>query len=551
MAYKPAKSDSPARQGYAPAEALRRPAGLKAWSSDLVGILQKERDSLFQGWTFAPGSLTRMDFTRILKKISGCGSVVELRAALDRQTGEVGEPVVHAANYCGQHTICPYCAGRVQDRRGARFREPIELMARTYPYAYMLTATIPPVETWREDLDQLISGWQSFRRMGQIRRRKKKDGTVVEKRSGGEWGKIRAGLAKVELKRGEGSGLPHCHYHALVFTDEMIDFRLFENERIKAAYYAGDPEARPLHTLPDGRMTTKINMEWWKATGGRATNLEVSPIRYLKKHKAKGLSYSESVFEQSREVLKYATKFDSSPETGAEALFARDFVGIRDATYSRRLFSTYGDFRSVGGDDFKGGGPHFSERPLIYESRWRRDRYAPLVERDKPIFPNTDVTPGATARLIILNRVQGGARRVRTAIINAKNHFMQTRQLAPAGYLKRTYLEGGGFTEAPVVMETPAHVAADPANPETWETWLDEVMERARAYYAEVKETLELISREAIIGTKEERAAAEYREWLASVKAKLKAEGYIDRIAAAFFEVLNAPGKMLPYPAPP
>ena len=204
----------------APAEALARPQGLKKWATDLTRILKEQEPNLFDGWGFGPGSLTRDDFTRILKKMTGCGSVVELRGALDRNTGEMGALAVHAANFCGQHTICPYCAGRVQDRRGARFREPIAAMAGKYPYAYLLTATLPPHPEWRVHLDKLVKGWQSFRRMGQ-KRPVRKGGRVVGYRQGkGEFGKVRAGLAKIELKRGKNSGLPHCHYHAIVFTEE-------------------------------------------------------------------------------------------------------------------------------------------------------------------------------------------------------------------------------------------------------------------------------------------------------------------------------------------
>lgn len=536
----------------APVAALERPANLKKWASELCQIIKKEESSIFDDWDFRPGALTRVDLTRILKKISGCGSVVELRAALDRGTGEMGDPVVHAANYCGQHTICPYCAGRVQDRRGARFKDPIQAMARKYPFAYMVTATIPPVETWREDLSMLIDGWQSFRRMGQVRRRKKKDGTVVESRSGGEWGKVKAGVAKIELKRGKGSGLPHCHYHALFFTDEMLDFRLFETEGEKAKYYAGDTSVKPLHLLPDGRMTTKINYEWWRATGGRATNLRVDILKYKDKHKAKGLSYAESIFEQSREVLKYATKFDSCPKTGAEKLFARDFVGIRDATYNRRLFVSYGEFRKIGGNDFEGGGPHVSERPAIYESRWRQNHYTPLVERTKPIFPNTDATPGASARLRALNRLQGGVRRIRSAVVAAKNHFMATGELLPVVYMRREYLEDGGFNDYPVNLEPPAAVASSPRDPAVWESWLDEMMDIGRNRYAQLRDTLAGDSLENLDGTPEERRAAEYREWITGVRAEREAADYYDKVTAAFMEVLNSPDKMIsPYPRKP
>ncbi len=537
----------------APVAALERPSGLKKWASELVGIVKKQESTLFDGWDFGPGALTRHDFGRILKKISGCGSVVELRSAMDRGTGEIGSPVVHAANYCGQHTICPYCAGRVQDRRGARFRESIQAMAKQYPYAYLVTATIPPVPTWREDLDRLIGGWQAFRRKGQIRRRKRKDGTIAETRSGGEWGKVKAGLAKIELKRGSDSGLPHCHYHALVFTETPFDYRVWDpsekakpkRDRVplyrlpvrlaqfkKKNLRLAGPERYIRRCLPGWVPASKISSEWFAASGG--ANFRLDPLRYREVDRKAGRSYEESIFDQSREVLKYATKFDSHPKMGAEKLFASDFVGIRDATYNRRLFVTYGDFRKVGGNDFEGGGPHISESPVIFESRWRGVEYSPLMHRSKPVFMNSDKTPAVTARLVILNRAQGQIRRMRSAIVKSKKHFRETGELRPAFFLRREFLEGGAFTDTPMALEIPVHVAAAPHDPETWERWLDVEMEKGRTYYAGVRESLALESIAAMDGTLEEKAAA--RESLR--KSWLRSEAYAVQVTRLFVRTL-------------
>lgn len=481
----------------APADCLERPQGLKKWATDLTRILKEQEGHLFDGWGFGPGSLTRDDFTRILKKMTGCGSVVELRAALDRNTGEMGAPAVHAANFCGQHTICPYCAGRVQDRRGARFRDSIGAMAKKYPYAYMVTATIPPRPTWREDLGELINGWQAFRRMGQKR------GGRRGGRSAGEWGKVRAGLAKIELKRGAGSGLPHCHYHSLVFTTEPLDYRVWD----AAEKHLPKEMRTPRYTVPspitgEPVPASKISSEWFRASGG--TNFQVDPIKYLEKHKRAGKSFEESVIEQSREVLKYATKFDSAPAADSLALFARDFVGIRDATYSRRLFITYGDFRAVGGNDFDGGGPHISEGPQIFESRWRGVRYSELIPRTRPLFPNTDASPAVSARLTVLNRAQGQVRRTRSAVLAAKNHYRETGELRPAWYMRRVWLEDGGFTEEPQALEVPGYVVAAPADMANWERWVDETMDTGRMYYGAVRENLAIASLEIMDGTMED-----------------------------------------------
>lgn len=496
-----------------PIPALERPSKLKRWAAGLTAILEGQEADLFDGWEFGPGALTRTDFDRILGKIRSCGSVVELRSKLDRQTGEIGAPCVHAANYCGQHTVCPFCAGRVQDRRGMRFRDAIGATARAYPYAYMLTATVPPSESWRDQLTALVGAWQSLRKMGQVRKRRRKDGSVKVTRSGGEWGKVRAGLAKVELKRGAGSGLPHCHIHALVFSETQLDFRVWSAEEKRKA----KADRIPLHKIPDESdprgwvPASKLSAEWWKATGGAAKNIRVDPLVMRPKDVAAGRTYSESIIDQSREVLKYATKFDSAPATDAIRIFARDFVDIRDATYCRRLFMTYGDFRSVPGNDFIGGGPHISERPQIWETRWRSGAYSPLISRDRPVFPNSDQTPGSLERLTVLNRAQGQARRMRSAVVRAKNHFRETGELRPAMFARREYRgdnDSCGWVEHTEIMEVPSFVAECPHDYSRWEKWLDQVGDLGREFFSQVREGLHLAAIESLDGTLEERAAA-------------------------------------------
>lgn len=546
MTSKAFKSPPTSSAPPAPVSALERPQTLKRWASDVVQIVKKEEVNLFEDWEMGRGSLTRVDLTRILGKISGCGSLVELRSAFDGTTGEVGAPVVHAANYCGQHTICPFCAGRVQDRRGARFRDSILEMARSHEYAYMITATIPPVETWREDLDKLIHGWQSFRRMGQ--KRKDKKGRV--KRSPGEWGKVCAGLAKIELKRGAGSGLPHCHYHALVFTNEPFDYRVWSD----AEKQKPKEERTPLYKIPrepteddsrDWVAGSKFSAEWFKASG--ATNIRLDPLRYRAIDRDKKRSREESIFEQSREVLKYATKFDSVPSKDALELFARDFVDIRAATYNRRLFIAYGEFRNVKGNDFEGGGPHISENPIIFESRWRGLHYSPLVQIKRPIYLNTDKGEEASKRLVVLNRAQGMARRMRSAVIGAKNHYIETGEIRPAYYSKREYHEDGSFTDHPMAIEPPALLLSCPDYPEVWESWIDDIIEQGRTYYAQVRERLLMASLDAMDGTIEEKlAAAEFAR-----KAWLKSKEHDDYIIRLFRKTLERKPDPISMPSGP
>lgn len=528
----------------APDPVLERPSKLKRWSHDLTKIIKTESAHLWDTWRFGPGSLTKADLTRTLKKITGCGSVVELRAAIDRNTGVMGPMAVHAANFCGQHTVCPNCAGRVQDRRGARFKAPIMAAAEKYEFAYMLTATMPPSETWREDLNQLTTAWKAFRKLGQKR---------GKGRDPGEFGKVRAGLAKIELKRGESSGLPHCHYHALVFTEERLNFQVWSKEEKRKP----TDERIPLYAIPDESNprgwvpASKLTYEWSRVTGFKARSFDVSPIEYREEDKRAGLSYEESVFRQSKEVLKYATKFDTNPTVGSEALFAADFVAIKDATYNRRLFHTYGDFFGVPGSDFVGGGPHLRDNPLIFESRWRENRYSDLVLRTKPVFMGTDKSLRNQERITKLNRVQGGVRRIRTGIIAAKNYYRETGKLRHAEVTTRIYLMEGGFSEKISILEIPSYVLGDPSNLDNWARWIDEAMSAGRIAYAALRESLDLASNERILGTKEERREANE----AMRRAMFTAPDYDQSVVRCFMEILNpdpfGPFALSPFQADP
>lgn len=481
---------------------LDRPQRLKSWSLDLIRMVREGKDEAFADWEFGPGRLTALDLSRCLEKAKDCASLLELRAKLDHETGEMSGLQVHAGNYCGQHAICPVCAGRVQDRRGARFSEAIQAAARAHRRAYLITATIPPRPSWREDLGHLIQSWQNFRRMGQKRVYVRKDGSVKVTHSGGEWAKVEAGLAKIEIKRGSESGLPHCHIHALIFTDKPLDFRVWSKEEKqkergerKALYYVTSPENGEL--VP----ASKISWEWFKASGG-ATSIEINPITHKEAHRKAGKTFAESVWLQSREVLKYATKFDSYPERGQEKLFIRDYVEIRDATYNRRLFNTYGEFRSVPGDDYTGD-LGLEHDPVIFETRWRGLDYSRLEMRAMPVFKDRDGSPESLHRIRTGNRVLGQVRRIRSAIFKAKETWRKSGHIVPACYEIPSY--DGGEPQK-VYLEPTAEIISNPSE-RAFEAWLDEYMILGREFYGQTIDRLRLEGLDRLDGTLEMQMA--------------------------------------------
>lgn len=545
----PATGPFPASAEAGTWDALRRPERLKSWSSDLVQIVDAEAPNLFDDWSFAPGSLTRSDFGRIVKKVRSCGSILELRSPVDRETGEVGRPALHAANFCGQHTICPFCAGRVQDRRLRKWKKPIEWAAEVFPYAYMVTATTAPAESWRMGVDGLRDAWRRFYLKGQKR---------GSESSGGEWAKVKAGIAKMEIKRGDGSGLPHCHYHAILFTDSPLDYRVWSKEE-KAK---PKKEREPLYRIPwpktkedprGWRPGSKLSMEWAAATDFSAIDFDCRPIRWLDAHRREGVPYAESVFMQSIEVLKYATKFDSSPATGAEKLFVEDYIGIKDATYNRRLFHTYGFFQKsarkdesqicphlLDEDDFIGGGPNLSEGPLIFETRWRGQAYAEPWTRDKPVFKGQERNLETQFRRTMLNRVQGRARRMRTAILESKRLFLESGDLVRAAYMEIRYSNEGEKIQQPAVLEFPAYLLENPEDMSNWERWVDDLTDAFHSAYADL--------RQALNADNLKRGDLAYLEHQNRLDFGRRSAQYQEETARSFLEVLcGPPPEPVPY----
>jgi hypothetical protein len=348
--------------------------------------------------------LTRAEIAARLLKIQSCGNVVELRAA-------AGQPI-HLHNYqkCGQVAVCPVCAARAQAMRSKRYAGPIESLAAAcgrdgrnrierrskWPgrahddfaglNAYLVTATIRPAESLRDGLKTLMDGWNRFRRMGQRR---------GKKRSAGEFGKVVAALAKIEIKRGAGSGLWHPHIHALVFTQQPLDYRTFQGPQL----YLDDEKGTDIITgeVPQ-ILLSKISFEWLEATKGEGYNIRCDNMRkfWEQHHRPKGIDFIESVRKQSQEVLKYATKWNADQKSGTADFDGGDFVEVVRTTYCRRLFATYGQFRNLPGNDFVGNevGDTLTkfdlEPPTIYESRYISGNYSTPRQVPGALFPDSD-----------------------------------------------------------------------------------------------------------------------------------------------------------------
>lgn len=344
---------------------IRRLQKLKGLSKRFFGSL-KDSDplSFFPPSYVSDTGLTRSDIQEKIDKVSSCSTIVELKEDFVQQ-GETFEQIlkVVAANYCKQPTVCPVCANRVQSRRHVRYSDVIREQARMVEagsrFAYIVTYTITDGGDLSERLEKLRDTKKKFRLMGQ-RRKNRKTGKVW--RSGGEFSKICAGLSSTEIKRGENSEEWHVHNHDLVFTDERLDFKVYDSE-IKRKLHEKYGNNIPKDILDsavrfradfkgEALPVSKISSEWLKASGGDSISVHVAPVRHIpkkcsakRKRKLRSMSFEDSVLYQAKEILTYMSKLNPN-ETG-------DVLQILEATYNKRMIDTFGEFRGVKGNDYE------------------------------------------------------------------------------------------------------------------------------------------------------------------------------------------------------
>lgn len=341
--------------------------------------------SIAQNYVSRTG-LTRSDITDKIDKIKSCCSVVELSATYT-EVDHVVEQVMSVVNgnFCKQHAVCPVCADRSQNRRRARYNEPIKeqasLVKEGKRYAYILTFTIKDGVSLAERLSNLKQSKLEWRKMGQ----KRKKGF-----SNGEAKKIKAGLSTIEIKRGSDSGLWHVHAHELIFTDSPLDYQVYD-QQIKKELQKKFGSKIPKEVLKVAAIETatfngeevavsKISKEWLKSTGGESISIDVEPLQhipknasYKKQRKCASMSFEQSIAYQAKEVLKYMSKpSENTPE---------DMLEIITDTYNKRMVATYGEFRGVPGNDYEIENKPDSENYVIVWDKDTQDYKKPIPGR--------------------------------------------------------------------------------------------------------------------------------------------------------------------------
>lgn len=342
----------------------------KNFSLDVFGELLYRNKSLLDKKFLISKGLTSSDIVRKINRICHCSDMIELRENI--VTGNVR---VSNARYCKQPLVCSMCSSRIQAVRRKKYEEPLTKAIKKYRYAYLLTATIKDTESLDEGLITLRSGIRSFVRMGQRRKKRLvRDGVKITEtfNSEGEFAKVKAGFFSIEIKRGIDSALWHPHAHGLFFTNEMLDYVVYDpllKKQLVRQYGENIPKEKLDEIAIDKvNKTSKISREWMTATNGLGVSIDISPVT----------TSGGSIVAQCKEVIKYTSLLNPHQK--------EDSIEIIVNTYNKRFFSTYGEFRKINQDDYEDLDKDENEK--IYYAVWNREarRYGRANPSKSPMF---------------------------------------------------------------------------------------------------------------------------------------------------------------------
>ena len=427
-------------------------ANKKGWTRSIVDKAIEAFDSGRLGLDLSRDYYTKNELGEKLKKIHDCADLLEIREYDD------GTKAIHNGNFCRCPVVCITCADKVSRRRKAFWKPRIQQAARRFQYIYMLTMTIKDGAAIEERLNTLIRSKKRFRLFGQRR---------GDKKDCGEWSKVEGALSSTEIVWGSGSGLVHAHEHALLFTNERLDYKLYcpllksmvmednglhqegkwvykGSERLTKTEYSAlfSPIALDVFTDSDGLCipVSKLSREWIRATREQGYNIDVSPLSYRdfkRNPEVKGKrcnDFAEWVAAQAAEVLKYNSKLAEGLHKNP--VTPQQYVELIQRRGARRLFNSYGAFRN------RRDSLYFSpeeERWLDYvewrdaqsytikRSEYRKDNYkVSSAAENRAVFVSSD-KPDRVRRfkLHCQGEIVGWFRRVKAAALADRSIMMK------------------------------------------------------------------------------------------------------------------------------
>lgn len=220
---------------------------------------------------------------KLSMKLQGCASYLVFKRYLS-----VDEVRLHAANFCKNHLLCPFCAMR----RGAKYlqvyNQRLDIVLQENPKlrAFMVTLTV-------KDGENLLERFSHLRRA--LKKYQEQRRNALKGQRQVEYATALGGVMSIEIKRGKNSGLWHPHVHMIWLCEQA----------------------------PDAR---KLSAEWLSITG----DSYIVDVREC---------YGETIIDGFLEVFKYALKFSD--------LTLEDNWQAYQVLKSKRLVDSFGCLKGV------------------------------------------------------------------------------------------------------------------------------------------------------------------------------------------------------------
>lgn len=351
--------------------------------------------------------LTKKDLQQKIDNQSQCGSLLILDYDIKKPIDDMN---VVQSNFCGNKDTCTLCASRNQYKKRQKYVPKIKEVNKRSKYAYFITYTIKNGNNLNERLQHLRTSLEQFRKLGQ-----KRNGFF----DSGEYSKVHAGILGIEAKKGRNSGSWHVHGHGIFFTDEKLDYSLYNTDRMDDYSYSIWQKKRRTKEEKDHLVRyakniityngkkiamSKISMEWYRCTGD-SINMHVKKIN-------RDPVTGEIDERQIVEALKYATKPNANNPI--------DFLEISDAFYNRRTLSTYGELYKLGdinknelNDEIKNTTSH-----IALEYDYRNWGYKPHNENLESIYTKINYNENIKKTMQQVGKELGKYRRERRQILN-------------------------------------------------------------------------------------------------------------------------------------
>lgn len=326
--------------------------------------------------------VTKKFLQQKIDQIQNCSTkVIQLKSKnVNTETGVIGSKdntEVYFGNACNQYLVCPICAKKRSQILKARYGSKISEETNKYKYAYMLNFTVQDAKGFNTAYKLLQDTIRAWRLQGQ----KRENGY-----SKGESSKILSALGVNEVKEGKNSKEWHIHSHYLVFTNEQIDFSLYDKVKKKEIIdyfkkkYRRKPNKKELSPAYKMQVqfqgneapVSKLSLQWLVASKNTSLNIKCIPQKKFKDSAGNTeLYYIDSEGNKKltkNELLKYVSKVN---ELSGDKLLT--LLSYKD---KKRFLTTWGSMR-----DYKYDPEIKEEIVLHFKEKHNRK---PTIEELKP-----------------------------------------------------------------------------------------------------------------------------------------------------------------------